>query len=140
MIRRPDGAHLAAQSPGFRAFWTERHLVTLCTLRQSGTPHLVPVGATIDWDADLVRVICSRGSQKARNIMNAHRAGIPALAAVCQIDGRRWSSVEGLARVSAEPADVSQAERRYAERYRPPRVNPERVVIEIAVNRVLGNV
>ncbi|MDN5750845.1 MAG: acyltransferase, partial [Pseudonocardia sp.] len=33
---------------------------------------------------------------------------------------------------------VADAERRYARRYRVPRVNPERVVIEIAVRRVLG--
>ena len=34
---------------------------------------------------------------------------------------------------------VAEAERRYAERYRTPRPNPERVVIEITVNRLLGS-
>jgi hypothetical protein len=34
---------------------------------------------------------------------------------------------------------VARAERRYAARYREPRPNPDRVVIEIVVNRVLGN-
>ncbi|MDQ1739799.1 MAG: hypothetical protein QOE53_1451, partial [Pseudonocardiales bacterium] len=33
---------------------------------------------------------------------------------------------------------VADAERRYAERYRAPRVNPRRVVLEIAISRVLG--
>ena len=35
---------------------------------------------------------------------------------------------------------VAEAERRYAERYKPPRPNPERVVIEVAVDRVMGTV
>ena len=35
---------------------------------------------------------------------------------------------------------VELTERRYARRYRVPRVNPQRVVLEIAVTRVLGNV
>ena len=37
-----------------------------------------------------------------------------------------------------DPESVADAERRYAERYRPPRVNPRRVVLEITVSRVLG--
>jgi F420H(2)-dependent biliverdin reductase len=32
-----------------------------------------------------------------------------------------------------------EAERRYAERYRPPRPNPDRVVIEITVTGLLGS-
>ena len=60
--------------------------------------------------------------------------------AVCQVDGRRWSTIEGYAVVRDDPAVVVDAERRYAERYRQPRPNPERVVIEIRVTRILGNV
>ena len=59
--------------------------------------------------------------------------------AVSQFDGGRWSTVEGSAVVRAEADVVAEAERRYAARYRRPRVNPERVVIEITVRRVLGN-
>ena len=55
-----------------------------------------------------------------------------------QVDGRRWSTLEGDAVVRTDPAAVADAERRYALRYRQPRPNPERVVIEIAVRRVLG--
>ena len=36
-------------------------------------------------------------------------------------------------------ASVADAEARYARRYRQPRENPARVVIEISVDRVLGN-
>jgi hypothetical protein len=35
---------------------------------------------------------------------------------------------------------VADAERRYAARYEPPRPNPSRVVVEIRVTNVLGNV
>jgi PPOX class probable F420-dependent enzyme len=119
-------------SPEFRAFWTERHLASLVTLRADGTPHVVPVGVTLDVDARLARVICRRGSVKARN------AAARGIAAVSQVDGRRWSTLEGDATVSDHPDAVAEAERRYALRYRTPRPNPERVVIEIAVRRVLG--
>jgi hypothetical protein len=34
---------------------------------------------------------------------------------------------------------VEDAVRRYAKRYREPRVNPQRVVIEITISKVLGN-
>jgi F420H(2)-dependent biliverdin reductase len=119
-------------SAEFRAFWTERHVGTLVTLRADGSPHVVPVGITLDVEARLARVICSRGSVKADN---AARRGI---AVVSQVDGRRWSTLEGDAVVRDEPAVVAEAELRYAARYRTPRPNPERVVVEIAVRRVLG--
>jgi hypothetical protein len=44
-------------------------------------------------------------------------------AAVGQVDGRRWVSLEGPVRVGRERAEITEAERRYAERYRTPRVN-----------------
>ncbi|OAA25441.1 Pyridoxamine 5'-phosphate oxidase [Frankia sp. EI5c] len=64
--------------------------------------------------------------------------GVPVT--VCQVDGGRWSTLEGLAVVRDDPAAVAEAVRRYAERYRVPRPNPERVVLEILVTRVLGSV
>jgi F420H(2)-dependent biliverdin reductase len=115
------------------AFWRERHLATLTTLRSDGTPHVVPVGVTFDPDAGLAHVITSAGSRKAAHV--AARAEV----AVCQVDGRRWVTVEGRAVVRTDAASVAEAERRYAERYRTPRPNPERIVIEIAVTRILGN-
>jgi PPOX class probable F420-dependent enzyme len=117
-------------------FWRERHLCTLTTLRPDGTPHVVPVGATYDPDAGVVRVITDRASAKARYVRAAGETG--ARAAVCQVDGRRWSTLEGRAVVREAPEEVAEAERRYAERYKPPRPNPTRVVIEIAVDRTLG--
>lgn len=114
-------------------FVRERHLATLTTLRRDGTPHVVAVGFTWDSENGKARVITSGGSQKA---LNAERGGY---AAVSQVDGARWITFEGPARVLADPASVADAEERYAGRYRQPRVNPKRVVIEIDVTKVLGS-
>jgi hypothetical protein len=138
-----------SESAGLRAFWTERHLATLTTLRGDGTPHVVPVGVTLDAEAGIARVICSGDSAKARHVRNGGPGGVPgggpdggpggALVAVCQVDGARWSTLEGRAVVRDDPDAVHDAERRYARRYRQPRENPKRVVLEIAITRVLGN-
>ncbi len=115
------------------AFLGERHLATLTTLRSDGSPHVVAVGFTWDPGAGLVRVITSGSSVKARNAARGGRA------AVCQVDGRRWLTLEGTARVLESADDVREGEERYAARYRQPRPNPERVVVAIAVDRVLGS-
>jgi F420H(2)-dependent biliverdin reductase len=59
--------------------------------------------------------------------------------AVCTVDGRRWATLEGTAVLRDDAASVADAEARYAQRYKQPRQNPHRVVLEIAVDRVLGN-
>ncbi|MCC5476991.1 pyridoxamine 5'-phosphate oxidase family protein [Streptomyces barringtoniae] len=129
---------MAKHSEQYLQFWRERHLCTLTTLRPDGSPHMVPVGVTYDAEAGLARVITGRSSAKVRNVLAAGPEG--ARVAVCQVDGRRWATLEGRARVRTEPERVAEAVRRYAERYeRTPRPNPARVVIEIAVERTLGN-
>lgn len=115
------------------AFLTERHLATLTTLRPDGTPHVVAVGFTWDADAGLVRVITNGTSRKVAHV----RAGSPR-AVVSQVDGARWLSLEGVPTVSDDTERVAEAVRRYALRYRQPAENPARVVIEIAVDRILG--
>jgi PPOX class probable F420-dependent enzyme len=115
------------------AFLAERHLATLTTLRQDGSPHVVAVGFTYDPATGIARVITDRSSRKAGNV----RAGSPR-AVVAQVDGGRWLALEGVPVVSEEPVRVGEAVRRYAERYRQPRANPSRVVLEITVDRVLG--
>jgi PPOX class probable F420-dependent enzyme len=115
-------------------FWTERHLCTITTIRADGTPHVAPVGVTYDETTGIARVITSGTSQKVRNVRGNPRV------AVCQVDGRRWTTLEGTAVVDADPAVVADAERRYAQRYRVPRPNPARVVLLITVTRVLGTV
>ncbi|MEW2384780.1 TIGR03618 family F420-dependent PPOX class oxidoreductase [Micromonospora sp. NPDC047707] len=125
------------RDPRVVEFSRERHLATLTTLRADGTPHVVPVGVTLDPAAGLARVITSGTSLKARHVAAAGAEGAPV--AVCQVDGRRWLTIEGRAVVRSDPAAVAEAERRYAERYRTPRPNPARVVIEITVTRLLGS-
>ncbi|MFI5796811.1 pyridoxamine 5'-phosphate oxidase family protein [Streptomyces sp. NPDC051677] len=130
------------QDPGspdapYLAFWRERHLCTLTTPRPDGSPHVVPVGVTYDPEARLARVITNKTSTKVGNVLAAGPAG--ARVAVCQVDGRRWATLEGRARVRAEPEQVAEAERRYAQRYgRTPSPNPARVVIEIELTRAMG--
>jgi PPOX class probable F420-dependent enzyme len=129
MTRLPDELSLEALD-----FLRARHLATLTTLRPDGSPHVVPVGFTWDPEAGVARVITSRSSRKARNAA----AGCPAV--LCQVDGRHWLSLQGTARVLEDAAAVTDAEQRYAARYRQPRANPERVVIVVDVQSVLGNV
>jgi F420H(2)-dependent biliverdin reductase len=117
------------------AFLSERHLATLTTLRPDGSPHVVAVGFTWDPDAGLARVITFEGSRKARNLLGF---GSGRRAAVCQVDGGRWLTMEGPAVVTDDPARVAEAVRRYAGRYRQPGERADRVAIEIAVDRILG--
>ncbi|WBO64886.1 pyridoxamine 5'-phosphate oxidase family protein [Streptomyces camelliae] len=125
-------------SDEYLVFWRERHLCTLTTLRPDGSPHVVPVGVTYDAEAGLARVITNGTSTKVRHVRAAGSEG--ARVAVCQVDGRRWATLEGRARIRTEPERVAEAVRRYAERYeRTPGPNPARVVIEIEVERALGH-
>ena len=115
-------------------FLRDRHLATLTTLRPDGSPHVVAVGFTWDDESGLARVITWESSKKARNVA----ADPQARAVVCQVDGGRWLSLEGPATVSTDPERCRDAERRYAERYREPKQRPDRAVIEITVDRILG--
>lgn len=118
--------------PAVLAFLNERHLATLTTLRPDGSPHVVPVGFSYEPEARLVRIITARSSRKARNLA----AGGPA--AVSQLDGGRWLTLEGTATVTDDPTRVAEAERRYAARYQAPRPRDDRVAIELHVDRMLG--
>ncbi|WP_407664216.1 F420-dependent biliverdin reductase [Mycolicibacterium psychrotolerans] len=115
------------------AFLTERHLAMLTTLRADQSPHVVAVGFTFDPATHIARVITTGGSQKA---VNADQRGVAVLS---QVDGARWLSLEGKSTVYTDIDRVRDAELRYAQRYRTPRPNPKRVVIEVRVERVLGS-
>ena len=124
---------LNALSPAVRGFLAERHLATLTTLRADGSPHVVAVGFSYDSDARLVRVITFAGSVKAANARRGGRA------AACQIDGRRWLTLEGIVSVTDEADRVAAAVAGYAARYRQPGERADRVAIEIAVDKIIGN-
>jgi PPOX class probable F420-dependent enzyme len=114
------------------AFLTERHLATLTTLRADGSPHVVPVGFSYDADAQLVRIITAANSVKARNAARGGRA------AVSQVDGPRWLTLEGVASLATSPTEVAEGEAAYARRYQLPRERSDRVVIHIAVDKIMG--
>ena len=113
-------------------FLAERHLGTLTTLRGDGTPHVVAIAFAYDPEARRVRIISSDRTQKVRNVERKARA------VVCQVDGPRWLALEGVARVNRKPDGVAAAVTAFEARYRPARENPDRVAIEIDVDRVLG--
>jgi F420H(2)-dependent biliverdin reductase len=113
-------------------FLTERHLATLTTLRPDGSPHVVPVGFSYDPAAKVVRIITFAGSVKARNAARGGRA------AVSQVDGGRWLTLEGAVRLATDSDEVAAAVRGYAARYREPQQRSDRVAIVIEVDRMLG--
>jgi PPOX class probable F420-dependent enzyme len=130
-----SGFDLHALPERVLTFLTVRHLSTLSTLKPDGSPHVVPVGFTFDAATRTARVITSGGSVKARN---AARDG--ARAALCQVDGGRWLTLSGAIRVLSDADSVAEAERRYAGRYRVPKVNPARVVLLMDVQKIMGRV
>ena len=115
-------------------FLRERHLATLTTLRGDGSPQVTPVGVTYEPEAQLARVITWSASYKARSV--AERPGQSV--AICQVDGGRWLTIYGTASVTDDPDRVQQGVDRYTERYRPPKQRSDRVVIEVAVDRIVG--
>ena len=119
-------------TPEILAFLTERHLASLTTLRKDGSPHVVPVGFSFDASCNEVRVITFAGSQKVKN---AERGG---RAVVSQVDKGRWLSLEGTVRVATDEVAVARGVAGYAARYQAPKERVDRVVIIIAVDKILG--
>ena len=115
------------------AFLTERHLASLTTLRADGSPHVVPVGFSYDASTGEVRIITFDGCQK---VANARRGG---RAAVSQVDGGRWVTLEGTIRATTNADEVAAAVAGYAARYQQPKDRPDRVALIIAVDRVLAS-
>lgn len=123
---------LAALPEALAAFWAERHLCTLTTLRVDGTPHVVPVGVALDPDRGCAWVITRGGSAKVRHVRADPRV------AASQVDGGRWSTLEGVVEVCSDQESVARAVLRYATRYRQPRPSPTRVALRITPTRLLG--
>lgn len=112
-------------------FVTDRHLATLSTLGPTGLIHAAAVGFTVH--EGIVRITTGDGSQKVRNIERDPRA------TVAQVAGPQWLSIAGHATIDRDPEAIDLAVRLYTERYRPPRVNPRRVVIALTPHRILGS-
>jgi PPOX class probable F420-dependent enzyme len=126
-------------NPEQLVFVTERHLATLTTLRADGTPHVVPVAFTWDSGAGVVRITSRRTAVKARNARRRGEDGGPARAALCQVDGGRWLTLEGTLEVAEEADEVAEAVRRYAVRYRQLAHDPARVVLRLTPDRIMGS-
>lgn len=125
-------------SPARLEFVTDRHLATLTTLRPDGTPHVVPVAFTWDVDAGVARVTARRTSVKVRNARRADGEPL-GRAALCQVDGRRWLTLEGTIEVVEDPVEIADAVRRYGERYRHREFDPERVVLRVTAARAMSS-
>ena len=134
-MTRPMTLDPVSLPPEALTFLFERHLATLTTLRADGTPHVTPVGFTFDPAAVVVRIITTAGSVKVRHIL-AGRTGV----SVCQVEGPRWITLEGRARIARDPESVRVAVEAYSGRYRMPRERNDRVAIEFRVERVLGRI
>ncbi len=126
-------------TPEQRVFVLERHLATLTTLRPDGSPHVVPIAFTWDADRGEAWMTTLDGSAKVRNVETARAAGLPARAAVCQVAGGRWLTLEGTLVVDRDAAAVAEAERRHAVRHAALEPEPRRVVLRLRVDRVLGS-
>ncbi|MBD8079180.1 TIGR03618 family F420-dependent PPOX class oxidoreductase [Cellulosimicrobium arenosum] len=126
-------------NPEQRVFVTERHLATLTTLRADGTPHVVPVAFTWDPEECVVRITANRTSVKTRNAGRPGPDGGPSRAAVCQVDGGRWMTLEGTVEVVDDASEIAEAVARYGRRYRRLEPNPERVVLRLTPDKVMAS-
>lgn len=131
MAERFDPTDLPAE---VQEFLRERHLATLTTLSPSGDLQVTPVGFTYQPEHTLARVITWATSVKAKNVAASPGGKV----AVSQVDGGRWLTLYGTATLGTSPASQHEGVTRYAERYREPKVRDDRVVIEIAVDRIIG--
>ncbi len=120
-------------TPALAEFLAERHLASLTTLRADGSPHVVPVGFSYDAGSHEVRIITFDGCQK---VANARRGG---RAAVSQVDGGRWVTLEGTIRATSNPDEVAAAVAGYAARYQQPKERIDRVALVISVDRILAS-
>ncbi|WP_125775319.1 pyridoxamine 5'-phosphate oxidase family protein [Antribacter gilvus] len=125
-------------NPEQLVFVTERHLATLTTLREDGSPHVVPVAFTWDPEHGVVRITTNRESVKARNAA-PRPDGTPARGAICQVQGGRWITLEGTIEVNEDPAEIATAVERYARRYRPLPENSQRVVLRLTPDKVMAS-
>ena len=123
-------------SPGddVLAFLSEYHLATLTIVKADGTPHVTAVGFTYEPETQLARVITWEDSWKAKHVARLERAQ----AAICTVDGGRWLTFSGTATVTSEAEAIAVGVQRYADRYRQPKERDDRVVIELAVDKIVG--
>ncbi|MCT2588467.1 TIGR03618 family F420-dependent PPOX class oxidoreductase [Streptomyces sp. N2-109] len=122
-------------SAGVASFLDTPSVASVTTLRGDGSPHVVVVRFTWDQEAGVARVMTVASSVKARNVLRVPGARV----ALCQAEGFRWVTLEGVGVVSDDPQRVAQGVGRYTRRYgSPPPRPPGRVVLEVSVDRVMS--
>ena len=109
-------------------------MATLTIVKADNTPHVTPVGVTYDSASAIARVITWADSWKAKHVAALESPQV----AICSVDRGRWITLYGTATVTADPVAVAEGVSRYAKRYRQPKERDDRVVIEVAVDRVIG--
>ncbi|XBH22570.1 TIGR03618 family F420-dependent PPOX class oxidoreductase [Jonesiaceae bacterium BS-20] len=124
-------------TPEQRIFTIERHLATLATLRADGSPHVTPVGFTWDADHGWANITTMDYSVKVRNA-SGYADGAPR-AALCQVDGGRWITLEGTIAVVRDPQEIELAVANYTKRYSAPEPNPARIVLRLTVDNVMSS-
>lgn len=124
---------ISPDDDNLRAFWAKRIICSVTLLRPDGRMHVTPMGIVLD--GDIAWGITNGSSFKARIV---GQGATPV--AICQIDGRYWSTLYGTASLRTDEASIATAVASYAGRYRTPRENPDRVAIHIEIDRMTGNI
>lgn len=126
-------------NPEQLVFVTERHLATLTTLRVDGSPHVTPVAFMWDAATGTALMTTERRSAKAVNARRRSPDGGAPRAALCQVDGGRWLTIEGTIEVDDGPEVVADAVARHARRYHAIDAVADRVVLRLTADRVLAS-
>lgn len=126
-------------NPEQLVFVTERHLATLTTLRADGSPHVTPVAFMWDATTGTALMTTERGSAKSVNARRRSPDGRDPRAALCQVDGGRWLTIEGTIEVDEDAAAVADAVARHARRYHVIESSEDRVVLRLTADRVLAS-
>ena len=126
-------------NPEQLVFVTERHLATLTTLRADGTPHVTPVAYMWDAATGTAVLTTERGSAKAVNARRRGPDGGAPRAALCQVDGGRWLTLEGTIEADDDPVALADAAARHARRYHELEPAGERIVLRLTADRVLAS-
>ena len=114
-------------------------MATLTTLRADGSPHVTPVAFMWDAPTGTALMTTERRSAKAVNARRRGPGGEAPRAALCQVDGGRWLTIEGTIEVDEDAEVVADAVARHARRYHAVDSMVDRVVLRLTAERVMAS-